>query len=71
VALEQALPRLSEMFASQGLTLADASVSREPPRDAAKSSAPVVAASINAIGGSDSAATPSTRISIGLVDTYV
>lgn len=32
-ALEQALPRLRELFASQGLSLADAGVFREPPRD--------------------------------------
>jgi flagellar hook-length control protein FliK len=32
-ALEQALPRLHELFGAQGLALADASVSREPPRE--------------------------------------
>jgi hypothetical protein len=32
IALEQALPRLRELFASQGLNLADAGVFREPPR---------------------------------------
>ncbi len=38
-ALEQALPRLREMFASQGLTLADSGVSREPPRNPSRSGA--------------------------------
>lgn len=32
-AIEHALPRLREMFSSQGLSLADAGVFREPPRD--------------------------------------
>jgi flagellar hook-length control protein FliK len=32
-ALENALPRLREMFAAQGLSLADAGVFREPPKD--------------------------------------
>ena len=32
-AIEHALPRLRELFASQGLSLADAGVFREPPRD--------------------------------------
>ena len=31
-AIENALPKLREMFAQQGLSLADAGVSREPPR---------------------------------------
>jgi flagellar hook-length control protein FliK len=35
-ALEQALPRLRELFASQGLTLADAGVFREAPRQQPK-----------------------------------
>jgi flagellar hook-length control protein FliK len=32
-ALENALPRLREMFAAQGLSLSDAGVFREPPRE--------------------------------------
>jgi len=36
IALEQALPRLREMFAAQGLNLADTGVFREPPREQAK-----------------------------------
>jgi len=32
-ALENALPRLREMFAAQGMSLADAGVFREPPKD--------------------------------------
>jgi flagellar hook-length control protein FliK len=33
-ALENALPRLRELFAAQGMSLTDAGVFREPPRDA-------------------------------------
>ncbi|HEU4603687.1 MAG TPA: flagellar hook-length control protein FliK, partial [Steroidobacteraceae bacterium] len=35
-AIEHALPRLREMFASQGLSLADTGVFREPPREQPK-----------------------------------
>src|SRR4029453_888393 len=35
-ALEQSLPRLREMFAAQGLTLGNANVSRDTPRDSQK-----------------------------------
>ena len=35
-ALEQSLPRLREMLGSQGLSLSDAGVFREPPRDQAR-----------------------------------
>ena len=38
-ALQAALPQLKEMFAAQGMTLTDAGVSREPPRDARSTSA--------------------------------
>jgi flagellar hook-length control protein FliK len=36
-ALENALPRLREMFAAQGMSLADSGVFKEPPRDAPRS----------------------------------
>jgi flagellar hook-length control protein FliK len=71
-ALEQALPRLREMFATQGLTLTDASVSQQSPRGQSQKQA---VAAIGAIGGASSdeqtsplAAVASTRL--GLVDTY-
>ncbi|MBC7984066.1 MAG: flagellar hook-length control protein FliK, partial [Candidatus Obscuribacterales bacterium] len=35
-ALEQALPRLRELLQAQGLTLTDAGVFREPPREQAR-----------------------------------
>jgi len=73
-ALEQALPRLREMFATNGLTLSDANVSHQSPRGQAQKQ------SISAIGGirgggSSEDATSSTVTSVvtnrlGLVDTY-
>lgn len=69
-ALEQALPRLREMFANQGLTLTDSGVSREPPRNQTRPTAPQNVGSVAAIGGSDSSAASATRITLGLVDTY-
>jgi flagellar hook-length control protein FliK len=72
VALEQALPHLREMFATQGLTLTDASVSQQSPRGQPQKQA---VAAIGAIGGVSSeestsplASVASTRL--GLVDTY-
>jgi flagellar hook-length control protein FliK len=71
-ALEQALPRLREMFATQGLTLTDASVSQQSPRGQSQKQS---VAAIGAIGGisSEESTSPlpavaSTRL--GLVDTY-
>jgi flagellar hook-length control protein FliK len=72
-ALEQSLPRLREMFATQGLTLSDASVSQQSPRGQSQKQA---VAAIGAIGGTSTdddstssvAAVSSARL--GLVDTY-
>jgi flagellar hook-length control protein FliK len=68
-AIEHALPRLRELFASQGLSLADAGVFREPPREQSKQSS---------LGGSsrgDSSSEPQTIQTLmirrlGLVDAY-
>ena len=70
-ALEQSLPRLREMFASQGLMLGDANVSRDAPRDAFRQQAPA-----NSMRGSSDASSelnvnPITLRRLGLVDTYV
>lgn len=67
-ALEQALPRLRQMFASQGLTLADSGVSREPPRNRSRSAA--ADPRISAVGGTELPAASATRLSVGLLDTY-
>jgi flagellar hook-length control protein FliK len=71
-ALEQALPRLREMFATQGLTLSDASVSQQSPRGHSQKQA---VAAIGAVGGgssdeSTSPIAPVTSSRLGLVDTY-
>jgi flagellar hook-length control protein FliK len=70
-ALEQALPRLREMFSTQGLNLSDASVSQQFSRGQPQKQA------IGAIGsvGSVSDETTSSVVSVasarlGLVDTY-
>jgi hypothetical protein len=70
-ALEQSLPRLREMFAAQGLTLGNANVSRDAPRDSHKP-APFT----NGTRGSSDASTDIsvkrvTLSRVGLVDTYV
>lgn len=66
-AIENALPRLREMFAAQGLSLADAGVFREPPREQ-----PVVKSTTSAGQGDvvDEVTTVSTRARLGLVDAY-
>jgi flagellar hook-length control protein FliK len=72
-ALEQSLPRLREMFATQGLTLSDASVSQQSPRGQPQKQA---VAAIGAIGGtstdndSTSSITAVSSARLGLVDTY-
>jgi flagellar hook-length control protein FliK len=70
-ALEQALPQLRQLFASQGLALADAGVFREPPRGSAhqapaRSLAPVAAVS------EETSRTADTRAvtQLGLLDLY-
>lgn len=67
-ALEQSLPRLRELLAAQGMTLADASVSREAPRE--RPAAPV-ASTFQPADQSDSTSVTVTRVTgIGLLDTY-
>ncbi len=67
-AIETSLPRLREMFEAQGLSLADAGVFREPPREQ-----PVVKNNATSAGQGDAAdkvASVSTRARLGLVDAY-
>ena len=72
-ALEQALPRLREMFATQGLTLSDASVSQQSPRGQPQKQG---VAAIGAVGGaaveddSTSSITAVNSARLGLLDTY-
>lgn len=67
-AIETALPRLREMFEAQGLSLADAGVFREPPREQP-------AVKNNTMSGeqgdaADQVTTVSSRARLGLVDAY-
>lgn len=67
-AIETALPRLREMFESQGLSLADAGVFREPPREQA-----AVKNSLTSTGqgeATDEVTTVSSHSRLGLVDAY-
>jgi flagellar hook-length control protein FliK len=72
-ALQQSLPQLRQLFANQGLTLADAGVSRESPRGqdrqgSARAGSPAAAiATANDSSGGHTAATGG----LGLLDTYV
>jgi len=69
-ALEQALPRLKQLFAAQGLALADMGVWREPPRQQAHS--PLVASAVTA--AREAAAVQSVSAvansHAGLIDLY-
>jgi flagellar hook-length control protein FliK len=70
-ALEQSLPRLREMFAAQGLTLGNANVSRDGPRDSFKP-APFARGSRGSSDASEDISVKRITLSrLGLVDTYV
>jgi flagellar hook-length control protein FliK len=74
-ALEQALPRLREMFASQGMNLADSGVSRQNlsqqgSRNQSRSEASQAVSGISAVGSSDAGSASAARINLGLVDLY-
>jgi flagellar hook-length control protein FliK len=74
-ALEQALPRLREMFASQGMTLTDSGVSRESlahhgSRNQTRSQASQSISAVSAVGSTDASTAAAVRMSLGLVDTY-
>ena len=70
-ALEQALPRLREMFSTQGMTLTDASVSQQFSRGQAQKQGIKAVGSVG--GASDEASSPVVSVTsarLGLVDTY-
>jgi flagellar hook-length control protein FliK len=74
-ALEQALPRLREMFASQGMNLADSGVSRQSlsqqgSRNQSRQGPSQGISGVSAIGASDGSSTASGQINLGLVDLY-
>ncbi len=67
-AIETALPRLREMFESQGLSLADAGVFREPPREQAVVKNNESSAEHGEVV--EETTTVSARTHLGLVDAY-
>jgi flagellar hook-length control protein FliK len=74
-ALEQALPRLREMFANQGMNLADSGVSRQSlsqqgSRNQSRSGASQGVTGVSAVGAPDGSSSASARINLGLVDLY-
>jgi hypothetical protein len=68
-AIEHALPRLREMFEAQGMSLADAGVFHEAPREQAERAQGRVSLHGDA-GSPEALAAASVRLSIGLVDAY-
>jgi flagellar hook-length control protein FliK len=71
--LQQSLPQLRQLFASQGLTLADAGVSREPPRGQSRQQPARTAAEVAAVATAnlDSPGSPtSTEGGLHLIDIY-
>lgn len=67
-AIEQALPRLRELFEAQGLSLADAGVFREPPREQPRNHAPASIVGDDATAAEESVTI--ARVRLGLVDAY-
>jgi flagellar hook-length control protein FliK len=68
-ALESALPKLREMFAAQGLSLVDAGVHREPPRQQ-PNPAPQSSSSSNFAGEGGEQSAAATHVRLGLLDAY-
>jgi len=74
-ALEQALPRLREMFANQGMNLADSGVSRQSlsqqgSRNQGRTTASQAISGVSAVDASDGSSSASARLNLGLVDLY-
>lgn len=67
-AIENALPRLREMFASQGLALTDANVSREPPRQ--QSHQPSGSSSGGFAADESATTVAAAQVKLGLLDAY-
>ncbi|WP_293852888.1 flagellar hook-length control protein FliK [Steroidobacter sp.] len=69
-AIENALPRLREMFASQGLSLSDANVSREPPRQQQNPTSQS-SSSGSSFGGEEGVTSvAAAQVRLGLLDAY-
>jgi flagellar hook-length control protein FliK len=73
-ALQQSLPQLRQLFANQGLTLADAGVSRESPRGQTHQGPARTASGVTAVAAASSDGSGGRVLTVGglgLVDTYV
>ncbi|HTX05018.1 MAG TPA: flagellar hook-length control protein FliK [Steroidobacteraceae bacterium] len=72
-ALQQSLPQLRQLFANQGLTLADAGVSRDSPRGQERQSSTrstTAMSAVTAITLDSSGAGTSAAGGVGILDTY-
>ena len=70
-AIEQALPRLRELFVAQGLSLADAGVSHEAPRDRSRpQSAPGMQTGSDGNGEAQGQVVSIAHRRLGLIDAY-
>lgn len=69
-ALEQALPRLRELFASQGMSLADAGVHHQASQGQQQSPSSFAGSSGNDAGAEPVAVSTAVAIKLGLVDAY-
>ena len=68
-ALEQALPRLRAMFATTGLALADAGVSREPPKQQSRHAVQAISG-VSGIATNEAPVAAAMSVRLGLLDTY-
>jgi flagellar hook-length control protein FliK len=68
-AIEHALPRLRELFEAQGMSLADAGVYKEAPREQPNSWRHGAADELDPVDGDQRLSSP-VRINVGLVDAY-
>jgi flagellar hook-length control protein FliK len=68
-AIEHALPRLRELFESQGMTLADAGVYKEAPRDQPNAQRAGMSDELDPLASNEPSSSH-TRINLGLVDAY-
>lgn len=66
-AIEQALPRLRELFEAQGMSLADAGVFREPPREQSQGHVPP---SLSEEAAPTEESVTIARARLGLIDAY-
>ena len=68
-AIEQALPRLRELFASQGLSLADAGVHHQAPREQGRTPTSLTASGLDGVDDGVTVTSP-ISIKLGLIDAY-